>query len=79
MVKLQKKSILDKLFKNFKKSKLHIDKEKHKIARQEVQKLISYKRKMFFENRRSDSIGAKSKELYKALKSLGLPNKMLLK
>ena len=33
---------------------------------------------MFFENRRSDSIG-KPKELYKALKYLGLPNKMLLK
>ena len=35
---------------------------------------MSYKKKIFFENRLNDSIG-KSKELWKALKSLGLPNK----
>ena len=69
-----KKSVCDKLFKKFKKSKLHIDKEIYKIARYEVQKLISYKKKKFFENRLNDSIG-KLKELWKALKSLGLPSK----
>ena len=70
----EKISVRDKLFKKFKKSKLHIDKEIYKIARYEVQKLISYKKKKFFENRLNDSIG-KPKELWKALKSLGLPSK----
>ena len=50
------KSVRDKLFKKFKKSKLHADKEIHKIARYEVQKLMSYKKKTFFQNRLSDSI-----------------------
>ena len=46
----------------------------YKIGRYEVQKLISYKKKIFFENRLIDSIG-KPKELWKAPKSLGLPSK----
>ena len=46
----------------------------YKIARYEVQKLISYKKKRFFENRLNDSI-SKPKELWKDLKSLGLPSK----
>ena len=70
----EKISVRDKLFKKSKKSKLHIDKEIYKIARCEVQKLISYKKKRFFENKLNDSIG-KPKELWKALKSLGLPSK----
>ena len=70
----RKISVRDKLFKKFKKSKLHIDKEIYKIVRYEVQKLISYKKKNFLENRLNDSIG-KPKELWKALKSLGLPCK----
>ena len=44
---VEKISVRDKLFKKFKKSKLHIDKEIYKIARYEVQKLISYKKKGF--------------------------------
>ena len=59
---------------NLKKLKLQIDKELYKKPRYEVQKLISYKKKKFFENRLNDSIG-KHKELWKALKSLGLPSK----
>ena len=43
----EKISARDKLFKKFKKSKLHIDKEIYKIARYEVQKLIWYKKKVF--------------------------------
>ena len=70
----EKISVRDKLFKKFKKSKLHIDKEIYKIARYEVQKLISYKKKKFSENRLNNSIG-KPRELWKALKSLGLPSK----
>ena len=67
----EKISVCDKLFKNFKKSKLHIDKEIYEIARYKVQKLISYQKKKFFENRLNDSIG-KPRELWKALKPLGL-------
>ena len=40
----EKISVRNKLFKKFKRSKLHIDKEIYKIARYEVQKLISYKK-----------------------------------
>ena len=43
----EKISVRGKLFKKCKKSKFHIDKEIYKIARYEVQKLISYKEKMF--------------------------------
>ena len=50
----RKNKCSDKLFKKFKKSKLHIDKEIYKIARYEVQKLISYKKKKFFDNRLND-------------------------
>ena len=70
----EKINVRDKLFKKFKKSKLHIDKEINKIARYEVQKFIQYKKKKFSENRLNDSLG-KPKELWKALKSLGLPSK----
>ena len=59
-------SVHDKLSKKFKKSKLHIDKEIYKIARYDLQKLISYKKKKFSENRLNDSIG-KPKGLWKAL------------
>ena len=43
----EKISVRDKLLKKFQKSKLHTDKEIYKIARSEVQKLISYKEKSF--------------------------------
>ena len=39
-----------------------------------MQKLISYKKKKFFENNLNDSIG-RPRELWEALKSLGLPSK----
>ena len=42
-----------------------------------MQKLISYKKKAFFENRLNDAVG-KSKKLWKALKSPGLPSKTLV-
>ena len=70
----EKISVPDKLLKKLEKSKLHIDKEIYKTARYEVLKLISYKKKRFFENRLNDSIG-KPRELWKALKSPGLPSK----
>ena len=42
--------------------------------RYKVHKLISIKKKVYFENKLNESIG-KPKELWKVLKSLGLPNK----
>ena len=65
----------DKLFKKFKKSKLHIDKDIYNAARYKVRKMIFDKKRSFFEKKLSESIG-KPKDLWKALKSLGLPNKI---
>ena len=64
----------DKLLKKFEKSRLHIGKELYNAARYEVNKLIFNKKKDYFENKLNKCIG-KPKELWKALKSLGLPNK----
>ena len=65
----------DKLFKKFKKSKLHIDKDIYNAARYKVKKMIFNKKRSYFEKKLSESIG-KPKDLWKALKSLGLPNKI---
>ena len=63
----------DKLFKKFKKSKLHIDKDIYYAARYIARKMIFNKKRSFFEKKLSESIG-KPKDLWKALKSLGLPD-----
>ena len=60
-----------KLFKKFKKSCLHVDKDNYKEARNEVQKLICTKKKAYFESKLTEKIG-KPKTLWKCLKSLGL-------
>ena len=60
-----------KLFKKFKKSCLHVDKDNYKEARSEVQKLICTKEKAYFARKLAENIG-KPKELWKSLKSLGL-------
>ena len=65
----------DKLFKKFKNSKLHIDKDIYNVARYKVRKMIFNKNRSFFEKKLSESIGT-PKDLWKALKSLGLPNKI---
>ena len=67
----------DKLFKKFKKSKLHIDKDIYNVARYKVRKMTFDKKRLFFEKKikLTESIG-KPKDLWKALKSLGLPNKI---
>ena len=70
----EKIAIRDKLFKKFKKSKLHIDKELFKEARNNVENLIKKKKKTYFENKLKDNIG-KPKELWKALNDIGLPKK----
>ena len=61
----------DKLFKKFKKSRLHVDKDNYKEAGNEVQKLIRTNKKAYFESRLTENI-RKPKELWKSLKSLGL-------
>ena len=66
---------LGPLFKKYKKTRLrlHGDKEIYKRAWYSVQNLIA-KKKRFFENKLKEYIG-KPKDLWKAIKSLGLPNK----
>ena len=49
--------------------------ELNNVARYKVHKLIFNKKKDYFENKLNECIG-KPKELWKALKSLGLPNKI---
>ena len=70
----EKLIIRDKFFKKYKKTRLHVDKEIYKRARYGVQNLIAKKKKEFFENKLKECIG-KPKDLWKAIKSLGLPNK----
>ena len=61
----------DKLFKKFKKSRFHVDKDNYKEARNEVQQLICTKKKAYFESKLTENIG-NPKKLWKRLKSLGL-------
>ena len=68
----------DKLFKKFKKSKLYIHKDIYNAVRYKVRKMIFNKKTSFFQvnqKKLSECIG-KSKDLWNALKSLGLPNKI---
>ena len=59
---------------NLKKSRLHSDNESYKKARNKVQRMIKDKKKNFFTGKLNENIG-KPKELWKSLKSLGLPSK----
>ena len=61
--------------KKFKKSRLLIDKELYNAAQYKAYNLIFNKKKNYFENKLYEYIG-KPKELWKDLKSLGLPNKI---
>ena len=47
---MERISDTDKLFKKFRKSRLHVDKDNYKEARNGVQKLIRSKKKAYFEN-----------------------------
>ena len=64
----------DKLSAKFKKSKFHSDNENYKKSRNKVQRMIKDKKKNFLIGKLNDNIG-KPKELWKSLKSLGLPSK----
>ena len=67
----------DKLFKKFKKSGLHIDKELYKKAKYNTLKLTAAKKQAFFDDKFSENIG-KLKEQWETLKSLGMPQKTLI-
>ena len=70
----EKLIIRDKLFKKYKKIRLYVDKEIYKRTRYSVQNFIAKKKKEFFEKKLKECVG-KPKDLWKAIKSLGLPNK----
>ena len=63
----------DKLLAKFKTSRSHSDNENYKKSRNKVQRMIKDKKKNFI-GKLNDTIG-KPKELWKSLKSLGLPSK----
>ena len=64
----------DKLLAKFKKSRSHSNNENYKKSRNKVQCMIKDKKKNFVIGKLNDNIG-KPKELWKSLKSLGLPSK----
>ena len=64
----------DKLFKKFKKTKLHIDRDLFKEARNKVESVIKKKKKDFFADKLNENIG-KPKELWKTLNDIGLAKK----
>ena len=64
----------DKLLAKFKKSRSHSNNENYKKSRNKVQRMIKDKKKNFVIRKLNDNIG-KPKELWKSLKSLGLPSK----
>ena len=65
----------DKLLKKSRRSRLHIDMELYNAARYKVHRMIFNNKKDYFENKLNGSIGS-PKESWKALKYLGLPNKI---
>ena len=64
----------DKRLKHFKSTKLHVEEELYKEAKYQAQKLIKVKKKQFYKEKLKENIG-KPKDLWKTLKSLGLPSK----
>ena len=74
----EKLSIRDQLFKKFKSSCLKIGQEIYKEARNGVQRTIKQKKKQYLEEKLTENI-AKPKELWRTLKSLGLPKRILLR
>ena len=63
---LEKLNARDRLFKKFKKSRLHMDKQLLKKAKYDTSKLITTKKREFFKERLSETIG-KPEELWDLL------------
>ena len=74
---LEKLRSRDKLFKGFKKTRLHIDTELYKKAKYNAQKLIAAKKQAFFDKKLSETV-EKTKEIWNTLKSLGMPKKTVV-
>ena len=72
---LEKLSSRDKLFKAFKKTRHHINKELYKKAKYDAKKLIAAKKQAFFDEKLSESVD-KPKELWNTLKYLGMPKSL---
>ena len=66
--------IRDKCFRKFKTTRLHTDDIKYRKSRNRLQDLIKKKKRNFVTQKLNENI-AKPKELWKCLKSLGLPSK----
>ena len=66
----------DKLHEKIKSTKLHVDEEIHKEARNTIQNLIRKKKKAYFEEKLKENT-ANPKKLWKILKQLGFPEKRL--
>ena len=66
---------MDKFLKKCKVSKLNIYEQLYKEAKITVQKLIKNNKRDFYQKKLKENIGT-SMELWKALKSLGLPSKI---
>ena len=72
----EKLSIRDKLFRKSKSSCLNIDWEIYKEARNEAQRTIKEKKKLYFEEKLLENL-AKPKELWQTLRSNGPPVKII--
>ena len=72
---LDKNILRDKHLKKFKVSRLDIDEQLYKEAKINIQKLIKNKKRDFYQEKLGKNVG-KPKELWKALKSLGLPSSL---
>ena len=66
--------IRDKYFRKFKRTRLHIDDVDYRKARNRLQNIVKNKKRNFVTQKLSENM-AKPKELWKSLKSLGLPSK----
>ena len=62
------------MFKKFRKSKFHTDEENYKKVKHQVQNLIRKKKREFYKTNLRQKIN-EPKELWKTLKSMGLPSK----
>ena len=65
-----------KLFLKFKKSKLHIDEKNYEKVKYQVQNIIRKKKREFYETNLRQKIN-KPNEIWKFLKSMGLPSKLV--
>ena len=64
----------DKLYRKFKKTRNQVDEDIYKSSKYDVEKFIKEKKRDYYHTKLEQNIG-KPKELWKTLKSLGLPSK----